>query len=395
VVRGGGVIIAKVDIAALLALIAALISGVGDVVRQRSAQEITDEQVGHVELLRMSLRDMKWWLGGGAAVVSAALQAVALGLGSVVLVQALQVTALLFALPVYAWLTNKGLTRREWGWAILLAGAVAVFVTVGDPAAGYQRASMATWAVVAVVIGPAMVFCVLGARIWSGPVAAVLLAVVSASSWALFALFTKAIVDVVDEGLGVLLRTPELYGWLLVAVLGTVFQQSSFRASSLTASLPTMTVTEPGLRADLGDEQFARNAESHRALVADLKAKLAAGVQEAYETILGSSEQIRHGTNRVTNALEARKLSQDRLFDNIPGSSYTEVLLSVQALTLAQIKYVAAIRDYDKAQLRLLILTGSCHGSAPSLHPVQESVPADPDKASALPEKVPPLHELK
>ena len=129
-------IIAKVDIAALLALIAALISGVGDVVRQRSAQEITDEQVGHVELLRMSLRDMKWWLGGGAAVVSAALQAVALALGSVVLVQALQVTALLFALPVYAWLTKQGLTRREWGWAVLLAGAVAVFVMVGDPAAG-------------------------------------------------------------------------------------------------------------------------------------------------------------------------------------------------------------------------------------------------------------------
>jgi drug/metabolite transporter (DMT)-like permease len=248
----GGVTMAKVDIAALLALVAALISGVGDVVRQRSAQEITDEQVGHVELLRMSLRDTKWWLGGGAAVVSAALQAVALGLGSVVLVQALQVTALLFALPVYAWLTKKGLTRREWGWALLLAGAVAVFVTVGDPAAGYQRASMETWGAVAVVIGPAMVFCVLGARIWSGPVAAVLLAVVSASSWALFAVFTKAIVDVVDEGFSVLLRTPELYGWVLVAVLGTVFQQSSFRASSLTASLPTMTVTEPVVASLLG-----------------------------------------------------------------------------------------------------------------------------------------------
>ena len=240
------------DIAALLALIAALISGVGDVVRQRSAQEITDERVGHVELLRMSLRDMKWWLGGGAAVVSAALQAVALGLGSVVLVQALQVTALLFALPVYAWLTKQGLTRREWGWAVLLAGAVAVFVAVGEPAAGYQRASIATWAVVAMVIGPAMVFCVLGARIWSGPVAAVLLAVVSASSWALFAVFTKAIVDVADEGLGALLRTPELYGWLLVALPGTVFQQSSFRASSLTASLPTMTVTEPVVASLLG-----------------------------------------------------------------------------------------------------------------------------------------------
>jgi drug/metabolite transporter (DMT)-like permease len=241
-----------VEVAALLALVAALISGVGDVIRQRSAQEITDEEVGHVELLRMSLRDARWWLGGTAAVASAALQAVALGLGSVVLVQALQVTALLFALPVYAWMTKQGLTRRQWGWAILLAVAVAVFVAVGEPAAGYQRASLQTWSVVAVVIGPAMMFCVLGARIWSGPVAAVLLAVVSASSWALFAVFTKAIVDVVDGGFSALLRTPELYGWLLVAVLGTVFQQSSFRASSLTASLPTMTVTEPVVASLLG-----------------------------------------------------------------------------------------------------------------------------------------------
>ena len=248
----GEITIAKVDIAALLALVAALISGVGDVIRQRSAQEITDEEVGHVELLRMSLRDARWWLGGAAAVASAALQAVALGLGSVVLVQALQVTALLFALPVYAWMTKQGLTRRQWAWAILLAVAVAVFVAVGEPAAGYQRASLQTWTVVAVVIGPAMMFCVLGARIWSGPVAAVLLAVVSASSWALFAVFTKAIVNVVDGGIGTLLRTPELYGWLLVAVLGTVFQQSSFRASSLTASLPTMTVTEPVVASLLG-----------------------------------------------------------------------------------------------------------------------------------------------
>ena len=248
----GEITIANVDVAALLALIAALISGVGDVVRQRSAQEITDEEVGHVALLRMSLRDARWWLGGGAAVVSAALQAIALGLGSVLLVQALQVTALLFALPVYAWMTKHTLTRRQWAWAVVLAVAVAIFVAVGEPAAGYQRAPLQTWAVVAVVIGPAMVFCVLGARIFSGPLAAVLLALVSAASWALFAVLTKAIVDVLDGGVWALLRAPEVYGWLLVAALGTVFQQSSFRAGSLTASLPTMTVAEPLVASLLG-----------------------------------------------------------------------------------------------------------------------------------------------
>ena len=81
----------------MLALVAALISGVRGVVRQRSAQEITNEQVGHFELFRLSLRDIRWWWGGLAATASFGPQAAALVLESVVLVQAPQVTALLFA----------------------------------------------------------------------------------------------------------------------------------------------------------------------------------------------------------------------------------------------------------------------------------------------------------
>jgi hypothetical protein len=45
---------------------------------------------------------------------------------------------------------------------------------------------------------------------------------------------------------------PEFYFWLLVAVIGTVFQQSSFRAGALTASLPAMTVAEPLVASLLG-----------------------------------------------------------------------------------------------------------------------------------------------
>ncbi len=243
---------AKVDIAAMLALVAALISGVGDVIRQRSAQEITGERVGHLELFRLSLRDIRWWWGGLAAAASFGLQAIALVLGSVVLVQALQVTALLFALPTNARLTRHPVTRREWLWAVLLAAAVAVFIAVGDPAAGHQRGSLKIWIVVAVVMGPALVLCVLGARIWSGAVAAVLLAVVSASSWALFAVLTKGVMDVVPDGTGALPRAPELYAWILAALVGTVFQQSAFRASTLTASLPAMTVAEPVVASVLG-----------------------------------------------------------------------------------------------------------------------------------------------
>jgi drug/metabolite transporter (DMT)-like permease len=294
--------IAKVEIAALLALVAALISGIGDVIRQRSAREITDEPVGHLELFRMSLRDSLWWLGGVAAVASFGLQAVALGLGSVVLVQALQVTALLFALPVYAQLTHQRVTRWEWVWAMLLATAVAVFVTVGDPTAGYQRASLKTWVVVGVVVGPALVLCVLGARIWSGPVAAVLLAVVSASSWALFSVLTKGVVDVLDDGLGQILRAPELYAWIVFALVGTVFQQSSFRASALTASLPTMTVAEPVVASVLGVLVLGETLHAGGAQVFALAAAVPLVVVATVALARGEAATMAAGAGPVTAA---------------------------------------------------------------------------------------------
>jgi drug/metabolite transporter (DMT)-like permease len=237
---------AKAEVAAvLLALGAALVSAVGSVIRQRSAHEIVDKPVGAWALFLLSVRDSRWWWGAAAAVANYALQAAALSLGSVLLVTALQVTVLLFALPINARITGHPVTRWEWLWALLLAISVAVVLMAGNPSSDQQRAPLKTWAIVAVVMGPALVFCLLGARIWSGAVAAVLLAVVAGSSLALFAVLTKGVVDVAHGGLGAVVRAPELYAWLGVALAGMVFQQASFRAGALTASLPTMTLAKP------------------------------------------------------------------------------------------------------------------------------------------------------
>jgi drug/metabolite transporter (DMT)-like permease len=242
----------KADIAALLALGAAFFIAIGDVIHQRSAHEVTDEPISHVDLFLRLLRDGQWWLGSIVAALGFALQAAALGLGSVLLVQALLVTSLLFALPINARLSHRRVTRWEWTWAALLAGAVAVIVTVGNPTAGHSRASLETWTAVIAVLGPAVVLCVVGARIWSGPISAVLLALVSGALWGVFAVLTKGVVDRLDDGLWALLRTLELYVWALVGIAGTAWQQSSFRAGALTASLPTMTVTEPVIGSVLG-----------------------------------------------------------------------------------------------------------------------------------------------
>lgn len=186
------------------------------------------------------------------AAVGFVLQAAALGLGSVLLVQALLVTSLLFALPISARASHRRVSRWEWTWAALLAASVAVIVTVGNPTEGQSRATMQTWALVAAVLGPLLVAAVIGSRIWSGSISAVLLAMVSGALWGLFAVLLKGVVDLLGDGVVALLRSPELYLWAAVGIAGTAWQQSSFRAGALTASLPTMTVTEPVVASVLG-----------------------------------------------------------------------------------------------------------------------------------------------
>src|ERR1700756_5862959 len=141
------------DLAPIYALCAALASAVGNVIRQRSAQEVTDKPVGHLALFGMLLRDKRWWVGGIGDISSYCFLAVALDDGSVLLVMSLQVTALLFALPIYARVTRHRITRREWTWAILLSAALAIVIAVGQPVGGQQQASWQTWLVVGAGLG--------------------------------------------------------------------------------------------------------------------------------------------------------------------------------------------------------------------------------------------------
>lgn len=242
----------KADIAALLALGAALFIALGDVIHQRSANEVPDPDSGHLRLFLQLLRDRGWWLGSGVAAVGFVLQAAALGLGSVLLVQALLVTSLLFALPLSARAAHRSVTRWEWLWAVLLAASVVIIVTIGNPTAGQSHADVHTWGLVSAVVTPVLLGCVLVANRVTGSVSAVLLAIVSGTLWGVFAVLTKGVVHLLGSGPLHLLASPELYVWALLAVAGTAFQQSAFRAGPITASLPAMTIAEPVVAAVLG-----------------------------------------------------------------------------------------------------------------------------------------------
>ncbi|CAA0126703.1 Uncharacterised protein [Mycolicibacterium vanbaalenii] len=237
----------------LLALLAAVFLAIGIVVRQRATLDVPAEHGVSPVMFQTLLRRPLWWAGTGAAVTGFVFQALALANGSLLLVQPILTSALLFALPLSARLAHRRVTRAEWGWATLLTIALAVFVALAKARPGDYEASLTTSAVVAVVCTAAVSACVIVAVRTVGWRRAVLLAVAVGVLFGVVAVLTKLVMHVLThQGVVAVLTTPVVYLLVLLGVLGVLVQQSAFHAGSLQTSVPTMLVLEPVVAVLLG-----------------------------------------------------------------------------------------------------------------------------------------------
>lgn len=231
----------------LLALLAAVFAAIGIVVRQRATMDVPPEHGVSTVMLLTLLRRRLWWAGTAAAVAGYTFQALALAHGSLLLVQPVLVSALLFALPLSARLAGRRVTRGEWAWALLLTVALAVFVLIARTRPGDYGASAALNSTLVAGLCVALVVgCVAVAARAAGWRRAVLLAVAVGVLFGVVAVLTKIVMHVVTEGNSrSLLTTPTLYVLVVLGVVATLLQQSAFHAGALQVSVPTMLVLEP------------------------------------------------------------------------------------------------------------------------------------------------------
>ena len=238
--------------AAGLALVAAALFALASAVQQRSAAAVPDEHARGLGLMRSLLRSRAWWTGTLADVGGYVAQAAALGLGSLLLVQPLLVTTVLFALPLGARWAGRRPRRSDRAWAAVLALALAAFVVTGDPTAGADSAGWRAWLPAWVALGALGAVCLLGAVARRGTSRAVLLALATGLSYGVAAALTKGVVDLLDDGPAAVLTHGSTYLLAAFLVTGTVLQQSAYQAGPLEASLPAATVGEPVVAAALG-----------------------------------------------------------------------------------------------------------------------------------------------
>lgn len=237
----------------LFALCSAVCMAVGIVVRQRATMDVPSDQSVSVRMFLTLLRRPIWWAGTGAAVAGYVFEALALIKGSLILVQPLLVSALLFALPLSARLAGRRVTHREWLWAGLLTVALALFVLLAHPGPPNRPAPVTTSTLVMIGCGVLILGCIVIAARLSGSPRAVLFAVGVGVLFGVVAVVTKIVMHVLNQrGALELLATPAPYALIVLGVVATLLQQSAFHAGALQTSVPTMLVLEPVVAVVLG-----------------------------------------------------------------------------------------------------------------------------------------------
>nr|WP_312870861.1 DMT family transporter [Gordonia asplenii] len=224
---------------AALAVVSALLVALGTLVRQRASTE------------RGGIT-RRWWLGVLIAAFGFGLQAAALGLGSLLLVQPLIVMSVLFALPLEAHLDHRRLTVHEWKWGITLTLCIAAFVLITRPSPGQHQASAAVLAGVIAVLVVLLGALVIATRFVSLHYRALLFGAASGVLTGVQSFLVKGLMEQLGEGVLEIFVHPEIYLIIVVAFGSVVAQQMAFAAHDLQTSFPAMTVMEPAVAMVLG-----------------------------------------------------------------------------------------------------------------------------------------------
>jgi len=231
-----------VDIA--LALVAAFFFALGLVLQEKAASAQPIESVGKGFLVRVAQQPV-WLLGLAMQGVGFVAQAIALGIGRMVIVQPLLVATIAFTPPLARLIEKRRILRMEVIGALLVTGGLAALLVVSKPSQGDDDASPLSWAVVGgATVGLAVLLFVLahGRR---SAVRAGLLGMAGGILFGLAAALTKATVSQFDEGIGAVLWDWHVYAMVIVSVVAFWLEQAALQTGALSAAVATTMAFDP------------------------------------------------------------------------------------------------------------------------------------------------------
>ncbi|MBT2875570.1 DMT family transporter [Streptomyces cellulosae] len=229
----------------VLALLAALANAAASVLQRRAAADEPESGKGLRQALRWLghvLRRPYWVAGAGMLALTTVLQAAALGVGSLALVQPLMAAELLFTLVVGSVVFRRLPDLRTWLAFVALALGLSLFLTAAAPTSGRSMAIPGRWWPAGAALVALVAALVAVSRTVRGAPRAALLGLASAVSFSATAALLKEVTGLIPDGPVAVLSTWPLYVTAVVGVVAFLLLQAAFRAGTLAASQPALTL---------------------------------------------------------------------------------------------------------------------------------------------------------
>jgi drug/metabolite transporter (DMT)-like permease len=237
----------------VFALIAAALFGAGVALQQRPAAEVPLDLAARPGLLLRLVRRRLWVVGVLAEVAAFAFQVLALRHGSLVIVQPLLTTSLLFTIAMAGTWTRQRVTVSEWTAVVAVVAGLAIFLGVAAPSE--QSSGLADpqdWIITGACMAAALAALLLyGLRHFDRRRAASL-ALAAGLGDAFMAVLTKAFAHVTDGGWAAALTSWVPYALCLAGLAALLLTQTAYQSGMPKVSLPLITVTEPLISCAIG-----------------------------------------------------------------------------------------------------------------------------------------------
>jgi drug/metabolite transporter (DMT)-like permease len=237
----------------LLALLSSALFGAGVALQQRPASEVPEEFAARPGLLVRVARDPAWLLGVVAEIAGFVLQVIALRHGSLVVVQPLLTTSLLFTIALVGAWTRQGVTAQEWAAVVAVVGGLAVFLVVASPSENSSGlADTGDWVVTGLTIGLTIGFLLWYGLRHSDRKRAAALGLAAGLGDAVMAVLTKAFAHVTDDGFVAVVTSWVPYALCAAGLIAMLLTQTAYQAGLPKVSLPIITVADPLVSCGVG-----------------------------------------------------------------------------------------------------------------------------------------------
>lgn len=229
----------------VLAIAGALSNALTTILQRLGVEDAPAEDSLHLSLIAYAVRRKVWLVGCVGLVAGFLLQAFALHVGRLTIVQPILTLELPFLVAILAFWFRKHLSWKEWTGSIVATAGLALFLAVAVPTGGNLVPGLRSWGIVAfaVILGAVLLVALaqFGPPAWR--------AAMFGSAAAIMFAFTASLIKQVTAEFHptwyMFLTQWHVYAMAVTGLVAVFLAQNAFHAGPITASQAALVIVDP------------------------------------------------------------------------------------------------------------------------------------------------------